>query len=345
MPESIKHILVIRFSALGDVAMSVPVLRAFVSQHPNIKLTVLTKSFLAPIFENIDNVQVYSVDLKEKHKGIKGLYRLSKEIKQLNADAIADLHNVLRTKILKVFLSALPFVQIDKGRKEKKALVSGKNFEQLKTTHQRYADVFERLGFEINLSQPTFPQKLTLNSDLNIYFQTQNIVIGIAPFAAHIGKMYPLEQMKHVISDLSKRYKVLLFGGGKQEINALGKIASSHDNVFNLAGKLNLKDELSIISNLDLMLSMDSGNGHLAANFGVEVVSIWGVTHPYLGFYPFNQQSDNALLADRNKFPKIPTSVYGNKYPEGYEMAIESIAPNDIINKVEEILKKSPTLL
>jgi ADP-heptose:LPS heptosyltransferase len=90
---------------------------------------------------------------------------------------------------------------------------------------------------------------------------------------------------------------------------------------------------------------MDSGNGHLAAMYGINVVSIWGVTHPYFGFYPFNQDLESALLADRRKYPKIPTSVYGNKYPKGYEKAIETISPKDIITKVDSILQKSPTLM
>ena len=100
-------------------------------------------------------------------------------------------------------------------------------------------------------------------------------------------------------------------------------------------------EELDIISNLSLMIAMDSGNAHIAAMLGVNVLSIWGVTHPYAGFYPFGQDSNNALLADRNKYPLIPTSIYGNTFPENYELAIASISPKSIVNKVEDILKKS----
>lgn len=345
MPNSIKHILVIRFSALGDVAMTVPVLRALINQHPNIRLTILTKPFLAPLFEGLDNVEIFSADLKGKHKGVLGLYRLSRELRPLNFDAIADLHNVLRTKILKVFFAAKRFVQVDKGRNEKEALLKGIKFEQLKTSHQRYVDVFDALGLKVDLSLPIFPDKIELNSDLAQHFDSGKQLVGVAPFAAHKGKMYPLHLMKQIVTELSKTHEILLFGGGKKEVEALDKIAEENKNTTNLSGKLKLKDELSIISNLDLMLSMDSGNGHLAAMYGVKVVSIWGVTHPYLGFYPFNQDFENALLADRSKFPKIPTSVYGNTYPIGYEKAIESIKPSAVIKKVEELLKKSPTLL
>ncbi|NRA93110.1 MAG: ADP-heptose--LPS heptosyltransferase RfaF, partial [Psychroserpens sp.] len=87
--------------------------------------------------------------------------------------------------------------------------------------------------------------------------------------------------------------------------------------------------------NLKLMVSMDSGNAHLAAMFGVKVITIWGVTHPYAGFYPFDQDTLLAVLADRKQFPKIPTSVYGNVLPEGYDNAIGSISVETIVKKID----------
>ena len=83
---------------------------------------------------------------------------------------------------------------------------------------------------------------------------------------------------------------------------------------------------------------MDSGNGHLAAIFGIPVLTLWGVTPPYAGFAPFNQPESNQLISDRKKYPLIPTSVYGNKYPKGYEKAIETIAPETVLEKIKEIL-------
>ncbi|MEN3323835.1 glycosyltransferase family 9 protein [Mariniflexile soesokkakense] len=334
-----KHILVIRLSAMGDVAMTVPVLRAFSQQYSEVKLTVLTRVFFAPFFRDLPNVSVYSANLKAEHKGVLGLYKLSKELRNLGIDAVADLHNVLRTKILKSFLFGIKTVQIDKGRAEKKALISGENFQQLKTTHQRYADVFEALGFKLDLMNPTFPKKRNLN-DKVISLLVDNSIkqIGIAPFAAHEGKMYPLDFMKVVIKTLSKDYKVILFGGGQKEIEILNGIEASFENVVNVAGKLSLDEELDVISNLEIMLSMDSGNAHLAAMLGVKVATIWGVTHPYAGFAPFNQPEGYALLSDRNQFPQIPTSVYGNKYPENYKEASRSISPKTVINKIKSLV-------
>lgn len=339
MPKKIKHILVIRLSAMGDVAMTVPVLRAFSEQFPEVKITVLTKGFLKPFFRGIPNISIFSADVKGKHKGVFGLYKLYKELKKLEVDAVADLHNVLRSNILKVFFAGIPFIQIDKGRAEKKALVSGVKFEQLKTTHVRYADVFKALGFKLKLSDPRFPKRAFLNETTNSLVDLNSKRnIGIAPFAAHESKMYPLDLMEKVIEVLSRDYQVLLFGGGSREVEILDNFEGTFENVYNLAGKLSLNEEMDVISNLDVMVSMDSGNAHIAAMLGVKVITIWGVTHPFAGFTPFDQPDDYALLPDRHQYPKIPTSVYGNKYPEGYKEAAGNITPERIIKKVQSIL-------
>jgi len=339
MPKP-KHILVIRFSAMGDVAMMVPVLRIFADQNPDVKITVVTRAFFKPLFNGIPNVRVYTADLKGAHKGLIGLYKLSRALRNIGFDAVTDLHNVLRTKILKVFFTGKKVIQIDKGRKEKKDLVSGKSVRQLKTTHQRYADVFRNLGFELDLSSPLFSERFELSEELRRLLAKSNTpVIGIAPFAAHSSKMYPLHLMEKVISELNKSHRILLFGGGKEETSLLNNMASKYENVDSVAGALSFEDDLKLISNLDVMLSMDSGNAHLAAMFGIKVITIWGVTHPFAGFAPFNQPLDHALLANRDEFPLIPTSIYGNSYPEGYENAAGSISVEEIVSKVTTVLK------
>ncbi|WP_238155769.1 glycosyltransferase family 9 protein [Meridianimaribacter sp. CL38] len=339
MQDAPKHILVIRLSAMGDVAMTVNVLRAFTQQYPDVKLTVLTRAFFKPFFRDLKNVSVFHADVKHEHKGILGLYKLSKELKALKIDAVADLHNVLRSNILKTFLFGIKTVQIDKGRAEKKALVSGQEFKQLKTTHQRYADVFKTLGFPIDLSNPTFPEKKPLSKKvIETIGNAQKKRIGIAPFAAHESKMYPLDLMQEVIGQLAEKYTVLLFGGGKKEIQTLTYFESQEKGIINLAGKLTLDEELDVVSNLDVMLSMDSGNAHIAAMLGVKTMTIWGVTHPYAGFTPFNQPEDFCLLADRTQYPKIPTSVYGNKFPEDYKNAAGSIPVKTVVEKIQSVI-------
>tara|TARA_B110001454_G_C12717650_1_gene433243 strand:- start:312 stop:1322 length:1011 start_codon:yes stop_codon:yes gene_type:complete len=336
LSNSKKNILVIRLSAMGDVAILTPVLKALFKHNKDVKITILTQKFFTPIFKEFKNVTIYPVDKEGKHKGFLGLFKLYRELKPLHFTAIADIHNVLRSNILKILFFNKKCIQIDKGRKEKKELISKESFKQLKTSHERYADVFRKLGFIIDLSNPIFPEKKSIPTAFKNIIKTKQKTIGIAPFAAHQSKMYSLEKMKIVVEQLSKNYTILLFGG-KSDIKQLETLRTNQ-KIYLVAGKLNFKEELDTISNLDCMLSMDSGNAHLAAMYGVKVITIWGVTHPFAGFSPFNQPNDYALLADTKEFPLVPTSIYGNKYPQEYLHCADSIDPEQIIKKIISIL-------
>ena len=326
---------------MGDVAMTVPVLRAFVKQHPNVKITVLSKPFLKPLFNDIKNVDFFAADVTNKHKGFFGIYKLYKELKLLKIDAVADLHNVLRSKVLRTFfkISFKKIAFINKGRREKRALTQTKNkvFKQLKTTHERYADVFRKLGFSLDIANPTFPERRELSDELlKITGSKSEKWVGIAPFAQYSSKMYPIDLMEKVIAELSKNkaIKLFLFGGGKKEVEILDAITNKYPSTINMAGKIKLAQELNLISNLDCMLSMDSGNAHFAAMLGVNTLTIWGITHPFTGFAPFNQPFNNAILPDLNKYPNIPCSIYGNKVCEGYEDVMRTISPESVVDKI-----------
>ena len=345
MIKKSKHILVIRLSALGDVAMSVPVIKALVKQNPEIKITILTRAFFRPLFEGLDNVQIFIADVDNEHKGLVGLYRLQKDLKLLNIDAIADIHNVLRSKILRILsgLSQDNIAVIDKGRAEKEALTRSNNkiFKQLKSSHERYADVFRQLGYKVDLSNPEFPNKQELvNYPFNVKKEKGINWIGIAPFAQYQSKMYPIDLMDELISLLgdSNKYQLFLFGGGKKEIAILEKLSSKYNNVINVAGKIKLKKELDLIAHLDLMLSMDSANSHLAAMLGVKTIILWGITHPFAGFAPFNQPFERMILPDLEMYPNIPCSIYGNKICKGYEDVMRTILPKKIENKIKKCI-------
>lgn len=335
-----------RLSAMGDVAMTVPVLRAFVNQHPEVKITVISRPFFKAFFDTIPNISFFAFDEKERHKGFFGLLRLFQDLQHLNIDAFADLHNVLRSKIVRNLfaLSGKKVASVDKGRAEKKALTQSENkvFKPLPTMFERHCNVFEELGFTVDLSNPVFPEKKVLDTDIiSLTGKKDQKWIGIAPFAQYDSKVYPLDLMQKVINQLSKNseYKILLFGGGKKEIELLDSLSSNKENVITMAGKFKFQQEIQLISNLDVMLSMDSGNAHIAAMLGVKVITLWGATHPFAGFSPFGQPIENALVPDRNQFPKLPTSVYGNKKVEGYEEAMRTILPETVVAKIEISLK------
>jgi ADP-heptose:LPS heptosyltransferase len=331
-----------RLSAMGDVAMTVPVLRAFVNQNLQVKITVISRPFFKPFFEGIPNLSFFAFDEKERHKGFLGLLRLFQDLKGLEIDAFADLHNVLRSKIIRNLfaLSGKKTASVDKGRAEKKALTQPGNkvFKQLPTMFERHAKVFEKLGFTVDLSSRSvgtlFPEEAVLSPEILTLIGTNHQkLIGIAPFAQYDSKVYPFDLMQQVIDQLALETTntILLFGGGKKEIEILDSLSASKKNVINMAGKIKFQKELELISNLDVMLSMDSGNAHIAAMLGVKVITLWGATHPYAGFSPFNQPMENALVSDRNLFPKLPTSVYGNKKVAGYEDAMRTITVDAIL--------------
>ena len=339
-----QHILIIRLSAMGDVAMTIPVIRALTEKYPDCKITVLSKPFFKPLFDTIPQVSFFAAQVNTKHKGILGLLKLYRELKKEKITHVADFHNVLRSKILRALFifDGKPSIFIDKGRAEKKALTRTKNkiFKQLKTSHQRYADVLNKLGFTLDLSNPTPINKIKLAEKITLYTGLKKDTwIGIAPFAAFKGKVYPLQLMEEVIEEMaSKGFKIFLFGGGKREIEILNTLENIHDSIVNLAGKLSFKEELEVIGVLDLMVAMDSGNAHLAAMQQVKTITLWGVTHPYAGFAPFDQPDDYSVVSDLEKYPKIPCSIYGNKVANGYENVMETIAPTKVIEKIMYVL-------
>ena len=348
MSKPTQHIAVIRLSAMGDVAMTVPVIRAFIQQNPRIKITVVSRPFFKPFFDGIPNVAFFAVDVKGRYKGFFGLLKLYADLQQLNIDAVADLHNVLRSQIIRTLfsLSGKKVAATDKGRAEKRALTRAENkvFQPVKTMVERHVETFKKLGFSVDLSSPSFPEKAILSEEILSFSGSKNETpsfdgmcwIGIAPFAQYESKVYPLDLMQKVVEKLASntQFKIFLFGGGKEEIEKLNALAKQRENVIIVAGKLKFNQELQLISNLNVMLSMDSGNAHIAAMLGIKVITLWGATHPFAGFAPFNQPLENCLTADREKYPLLPTSVYGNKKVSGYEEVMRSISVESVVEKI-----------
>ena len=313
-----KHIVVIRFSAMGDVAMAVPVIKAVLQQYPHVHITFVSNAFHAPLFDNIERCDFYPAYTKAAHKGIRGIWKLYAGLKkQQHFDTVADLHSVLRSNLLRKFfrLAGVGNAVIDKGRAAKKFLTSKENkqLNQLPTSHERYATVIAKLGFPIDLTaENLIVAKEVFPAKLEGLIQRNKQLIGIAPFAQHIEKMYPLEKMKQLLLQLGERddVQLLFFGAPGKEAGILEEWSNEIPCSFNVAGKISFKEELQLISQLTLMVSMDSANMHLASIYGVPVVSIWGATHPFAGFYGWRQDVINIVQADL--FCR-PCSVFGNK--------------------------------
>ena len=330
-----KKLLAIRFSALGDIAMSVPVLHDLAVQYPNLDITMLSREMARPLFEQMPkNVHFVAADLKGRHKGLVGLCRLWRDAHLSDFDYIADFHDVLRTWWLRTegCLHRKKVAKINKGRKGKKALTRQKNkvLEQQATSFERYAKVLEQLGFPIK------PQFVKL--DYSAFCETQKADsetwVGIAPFAKHEAKVYPLGKMEAVIKTLNEKGNttVFLFGGGDEEKRQIAALCTKYPNVKPAQSQQGLKGELALMSQLDVMLSMDSANMHLASLVGTRVVSIWGGTHPYAGFLGWNQKAVDCIQLDLSC---RPCSVYGNKAcSRGDYACMNGITPKQILEKL-----------
>lgn len=297
------RILAYRFSAFGDVAMLVPVFKEFLAQHLDVEIIMLSRKNFQDLFDDIPRLYFKGIDLKE-YNGIFGLKKLSSEIiKEFSPDIVGDFHQVLRTNILNLFfrLKGLPVYQLDKGRKEKKKLMSPKNKVKfpLKKTSERYADVFRKMGFQFFLSHQLQP----ISSEKN--------GIGLAPFAQHYGKMLPLEKSFELAKNIAKNQPIYFLGGGEKEIKILTQWEKEIPNSQSLAGKLSLKEELEIISKLEVMISMDSANMHLASLVGTRCISIWGQTHPFAGFLGYGQSEEDIIQIE--DLDCRPCSIFGNK--------------------------------
>lgn len=337
-----RKILIIRLSAMGDVAMTAPIVKQIALQNQEIDFIYLSKPLFEPFFSDIKNVEFYPFK-PNNYKGLTGLFKLYKELKALGITDIADLHFNLRSRIICLFFrfSGRKIVHLDKGRKEKAILTSqiDKKLSPLKPMWQRYTEVFKHLSLKTAISNELSDTKdLLSKAILDISGEKENTKwIGISPFAQHIQKIYPLEKMEAVIAGLtSSDYKIFVFGGGEKEKEVAEKWETAFLNAISTIGKLKIEDELKLISKLDVMISMDSSGMHLASLKGTKVVSVWGATHPYAGFLGFGQAEENCI---QQELYCRPCSVYGNKPCYRGDLAcLNGIEPAIIIDKTIKIL-------
>lgn len=339
------HYLVIRLSAIGDVAMTVPVLYSAALSNPTDQFTLLTQAFLIPIFKNApQNVDIIGINTKSAEKKLSGLLKFGWALSHYPFDAVLDLHHVMRSIVLRSFFKTKgkPIFVIDKARKERKALTryEKKVFKQLRPVTERYADVFRKAGlaYEDRFSSLFDGETIGIEQFASLGGNDATTWIGIAPFAKHRGKTYPPEKMEEVINQLSKRpdTHLFLFGGKGEEEKMLSKWAASYPHVACVAGRFTLDQELQLISRLKLLICMDSANMHFASLVHTPVLSIWGATHPYAGFYGYKQQPDYIVQLP---MPCRPCSVFGEKpCLRGDWACMQQIEPAAIINKVYEIL-------
>ena len=326
-----KHVLVIRLSALGDVALMAPVVKAYAEANPDIRFTVAAPPMLEPLFDGSSNVCF--LGLKKRQSFIK-LYHAFEVV---GADTVVDLHKVNRVGFAIILLCLrhlfdprFRIFTLHKGRLSRWLFLHHWCHSPRKLQYERYDDVFRRAGLKTKSVKRC--EKAVKGCERT------NVVVGVAPFSQHEGKVWPLERTEALVRMLSERgYEVLLFGS-KEEATTLEGWASKYERVRSMAGKQRFSDEMEIIRNLAVMVSMDSSNMHFASAVGVPVVSIWGATHPDFGFYGYGQDRSNALCAN---LACQPCSAYGQKACRyGDYRCLKEITPEKVLSKVIEVLEK-----
>lgn len=347
------RVLVFRFSAMGDVALVAPVLKNLLRNHSSLQVTLVSREAFAPFFQGLPRLDFFAADLSGRHKGFSGLLRLFRDLQQRGPyDAVVDLHDVLRTKALSSLfrLWGNKTFTLDKGREEKRQLIRKKNkvFRKLKHSTERYFDAFRQAGLEGNLQAPEYiDPSASARATVALFLKNQGLKkgrapwIGIAPFARHPPKVWPFSYTKELLPLLNARLNatIFLFGGGNEEIAQLRELQQEYPYLINVSNQLSLAEGLALQQKLDLMLSMDSSNMHMAALAGTKVVSVWGPTHPYTGFGALYQPEAYAVQVPPRELPRRPCSVFGDKVCEQCQHACMSrIRPEQVFAKIREVL-------
>jgi ADP-heptose:LPS heptosyltransferase len=337
------RLLVIRTSAMGDVALVSPVLSEMKKQYPETEITLLTRQPFKSFFNQSEKHEIFSPDFSKRHKGLWGLYRLYRDIQeQANIDYVIDLHDVIRSKILRYFFryNGVPVSVIDKGRREKKELISGKRKVQLKHTVTRYCDTFAAAGFPLTPSgnQIDSPSLSSLIRAGEIFKKKSGLNAGVAPYAKHKLKLWPEEYMVTLLNMISERADVNFFlFGGREESQQLDEFTKKVKGCSNLAGTLSLEEELAVMSKLDFMIAMDSSNMHMAVLAGTKVISIWGGTDPLSGFGAWMQPIENSVRISVDELTCRPCTIYGKGECKRGDLACMNwLKPGIVLDRIIE---------
>lgn len=340
-----KYVAVVRFSALGDVAMTIPVLYSACACHQDVQFLMITKPRITELFVNPpDNLTVIGFDPVKRFGRIKRSF--DEILAKYPIEALADLQNDSTTRIMRLLCrlhGSITTKKIDTDHRGERLLTRrhAKRMLPLVSRRARYREVFYRLGLPVEsrftnlysqLPPPMIPENICRHKA-----QGQKW-IGIAPFANFTGKIYPVEQMEVVVKCLCSYpdTQIFLFGQGESETRTLLQWSEAHANVTSLAGRYGFSTELALISQLDVMLSMDSANMHLAALVDTPVISVWGATHPYCGFRGWRQsESSTVQLAMTCR----PCSIIGNRPCfRGDYYCLKGINPQTIVDKILSVI-------
>lgn len=329
-------VLTIRFSAMGDVALVAAAAKRWLQMRPEDSLIVCSRPQFEPLFSSLDRCIFFGADIKRHNSGLVGMKILADHLaREFDFDHVADLHDVIRSRMLCTWLrfKGFPISRINKDHIQKKRLTRQENkvLKPMKHTVQRYLDALPGSVLWDDMALPVFfrTSENTLSSPPTV---------GIAPFAKHPLKQWPMDRMTELIRRLTADGIRCVIFGDADERQYFKSLFSDQPLVDAVPDKCTLDDEIGIISRLNTMVAMDSFNMHLAALCDIPVVSIWGPTHPYAGFGPLGRSGQHHVQIS---IGCRPCSIYGNKPCfRGDHACMMGISVDQVYSEVMKCMKK-----
>ncbi|MCC6683488.1 MAG: glycosyltransferase family 9 protein [Bacteroidia bacterium] len=304
-------ILIIRFSSIGDIVLTTPVIRCIKQQLPGAEIHYLTK----PQFKDLVANNPY---VSRVHVLTDNFSQMTADLKAEKFDHIIDLHHNLRTLRLQFALQK-KFHRFDKLNFKKWLLVNFK-INTLPNVHivERYLKTVEFLGVKndgegLDYFIPEKDELTTLNG-----FSLKQPYVAFVIGATHFTKRMPDEKISSLCSKIN--LPVFLIGGKAEEKNGEAIAAEGGNHVHNTCGKLNLNQSASLVKQAAYVISHDTGLMHIAAAFKQPVISLWGNTIPEFGMYPYygNHNVKN-LISEVAGLPCRPCSKIGSSQcPKGH---------------------------
>lgn len=337
--ENIKKILVIRFSSLGDVLLTTPLLKSIKEQFPAAEVHYIVKNKFSETLANNPNVnKIIAVDDNIDFNGLKELKR---SIRNEKYDIIVDAHNSLRSFYLRLFQPAKK-LKFKKYSFRKFLLVKFKInlMKDLPPVINRYINTLgldtESHGLpEIFTTQSAKECVDKLLSGLNLSHDKK--LICIAPSSAHFTKTYPPEYYISLIKLFDKnKFTIVLTGRGNDKKTIDTIMSSVGENVFNFCDKLTISELAGLIRKSNLFISGDTGPMHVAEAVGTNLVMLAGSSVREFGFYP---QNKNSAVIEKDGLKCRPCSHIGrSECPLGHFKCMRDIAPEQIYKEAKKLL-------
>lgn len=318
-------IATLRFSSMGDVAISVPVIYKLLENNKNLQIDFYTKKPFSDLFiHKNERLKVLEVDFKNKYSGFLGLLKLFFYIKKQRYDFVIDIHNVLRTWVLGLFalLFNIKLFVVDKQRSKKKAILNKKK-EKVDRVYKTYLNTFKKTGIDISFSW-----------EIRKIKKQNKYVVGVSPFASNKGKTLPLKILYSLLEEVSKKTNIeYVFYGSKNEKIIINSFLENKKINYYISKSKSIKEEILEMRNLDFMISMDSANMHLSSIAKTPVFSIWCSTKPNLGFLGIGQSKD--MIIENDKLSCSPCSVFGtNKCINKNKFECYNISVKNSVKKI-----------